>query len=117
MQYWNVVAIMVGFCVGFRAITDDGKILYPLRRWAIDRYTDNTRYILEPLIICCTCMASIWGSIIFWGLYLINNNITTAMQFAYCFKVSDVFIWIISCTTTAYFNSLLWSIYDYIKRK
>lgn len=54
------------WCLGFRTITDEGMILYPLRRWAL-RLSDDSDfwfYALKPLILCPPCTASLHGLIV-----------------------------------------------------
>lgn len=54
-------------------------------------------YILKPIILCVTCMASVWGTIIFFTF-----NPVVISLFPY---------WIVSCFATAFLNTIIYSIY------
>ena len=59
-----VVIITISlFCLELRTITDKGKILYPLRQLAV-KYLPNI--IHKPLLTCAPCMASVWGTVIYF---------------------------------------------------
>lgn len=51
------------FCLGLRTITDEGKMLYPLRQLAI-KYLPSS--VHKPLLTCAPCMASVWGTTIYF---------------------------------------------------
>lgn len=59
------------FCLGLRTITDEGKILHFLRKSAIKYFPT---YIHKPLLTCAPCMASVWGTIIYFTLIYENIN-------------------------------------------
>lgn len=62
MTYFIIILTISLFCVGLRTITDKGKIGYPLRQ-LVDTYLPTS--IGKPLLLCATCMASFWGTLIY----------------------------------------------------
>lgn len=51
------------WCLGFRTITDEGQILYFIRK-PFEEVEGWKYYILKPIILCVTCTASFHGIII-----------------------------------------------------
>jgi len=71
------ILIISLFCNGWYLICDHGMILHPLHRAYINLYQDihpdSIRYKIlsffyKPLFGCVTCMASIWGSAVYWTI-------------------------------------------------
>lgn len=79
----------VAFCLGFRLVTDEGNLLYFLRK-PFELMQDNLEmnqelylslknpivknrikilklklYLAKPLILCITCFGSLWGAAVF----------------------------------------------------
>ena len=79
----------VVFCLGWRMVTDENQLLYFLRK-PFEKLGDEVEnqkfiladykskrnyfkliwlqvwyYITKPVIICITCMASVWGAVVF----------------------------------------------------
>lgn len=84
------------FCLGLRTITDDGKIAYPLRR-LVQKLPSN---LGKPILLCCACMSSVWGTIIYW--YFFGNSIPE---------------WILVTISASFLNSILWELYTLITKK
>jgi len=89
--------VISAFCLGLRTITDEGKLLHSLRRFA-----ENKLPILigKPLILCCACMASVWGTIIYWWFFA--NSIEE---------------WILVVVAASYVNATMWDLGELIYRK
>jgi hypothetical protein len=87
MKYIEITMVISLFCLGLRAVTDKGKIGYPLRLLG-EKIPLN---LGKPLITCCTCMASVWGTIIYWSFY--HNSYKE---------------WILVTISASFFNSILW---------
>jgi hypothetical protein len=102
------------FCCGLTEISREGRVLYFLRQpfegldelLMILRGEEDKRYtrtqlfsikvagfISKPLILCPTCMASIWGVVIFCLMH--------------GFYVSEIPAMIVCCIMSAFINSFL----------
>jgi hypothetical protein len=98
-QYlFYVICSISAFCLGWRMITSEGMILGWLREWCIEHMY---HFIAKPFILCITCMASIWGTVIFWC-------------FDACLNIHvDVFTlleWILCCVVCAFINTFVWQL-------
>lgn len=99
------------FCVGFKLVTEDGMLLYflhkPFENLHIDvknnakKFGKNSRkyklsyfkwYVMKPIILCVTCFASVWGSLIWVSIY------------GFHFPIQ----WVITIVSASYLNTLLW---------
>jgi len=108
MSNWEMIMTIVCFCLGLRAITDDNKIGFPIREFFLDRYhLPFIGLIASPLILCCTCMASIWGTVIFWWIHLIHLN-----QSFFLVPLDE---WVFCCMASAFFNGFFWSLFEKLK--
>jgi hypothetical protein len=100
---WTILMISL-FCLGLREVTDDidgGRIGYPLRKW----FVDNTpEYIMKPIIVCCACMASFWGTVIYW---LVLIHYAGDLLHEIC-KWETYGLWIFCCLAASYINTILW---------
>jgi len=76
------------FCNGLYLICEDGMILSPVREWLEKRIGQYMIY--KPIIGCVTCMASIWGTVVFFTLH------------DYCLWP----YWILCCIGAAFTNTL-----------
>lgn len=83
------------FCLGWYTITSKGMLLFFIQQWLNERLPDNTKWDLlyKPLIGCPPCMASIWGTAIYWIL-----NDPTQKAFV---------LWIPTIIAVSYVNKLL----------
>ena len=118
---------IVTFCLGWRIITDEGNILYFIRKPFDDNYKlyetileriehfkkyDTSlvkelqlsilkhkiiNYIGKPFVLCITCFASIWGTAVFVSL----NGFTIQL-------IPQLIITIVSAS---FIQTLIWSIY------
>ena len=93
----EIIVVISAFCLGLREITDEGKIGDPLRKFAQDRLP---LMIAKPLILCCACMASVWGTIVYW-----------------VFFANSIEEWILVTVAASYVNSVLWDLGEWINKK
>jgi len=102
VEYFCLMAVVSLFCLGLRSITDDGMIGYPIRSF----FKENYPTLGKPVVLCSTCMSSIWGTVIFWGYTLSRSSDVLWQSF---------FLWIGIAVSAAFLNSLLWSVYERLK--
>ena len=98
--YFELIAVISLFCLGLRAITDEGMIGYPIRQY----FEKNFPTIGKPVVLCTTCMSSVWGTIIFWSYMLSIQS----------FSVLLVPNWIAISISCAFVNSIFWAYYESI---
>ncbi len=101
MNYFETIAVISLFCLGVRAITDDGMIGYPIRQYFLTYHPG----LGKPVVLCSTCMASVWGTLIFWAQYSYFND---------CITVWSVAAWIGAVFSSAFINSVFWAYYESI---
>lgn len=105
MDIVATISMISLFCLGLREVTDDiegGRIGYPIRKW----FVENTPiWVMKPVIVCCACMASFWGTIIYWLCFL-HYNADDLLQ---TLKEWETYaLWIFCCTASSYINTLFW---------
>jgi|TARA_R110000868_G_scaffold17137_6_gene75673 hypothetical protein len=93
---FKIIFLISLFCLGLRSITDDDKIGYPLRKLA----KKLPKNLGKPILLCCTCMSSVWGTIIYW--YFFGNSIPE---------------WILVTISASFLNSILWELNTLIIKK
>ncbi len=101
MIYFELIATISLFCLGLRAITDDGMIGYPIRQYFMTYFPVAGK----PLVLCSTCMSSIWGTLIYWGSYIYSGEPLTGQS---------IFMWLGVVFSAAFVNSVLWAYYESI---
>ena len=101
MIYFELISIVSLFCLGLRSITDDGMIGYPVRSYFLSNYP----VLGKPLVLCSTCMSSVWGTLIFWGVFIHQD---------YDLSLWSFFTWLGVVFSSAFINSLLWAYYESI---
>ena len=99
--YFSLIFVVSLFCLGIRAITDEGMIGYPIRKY----FQENLPNLGKPVVLCSTCMSSVWGTLIFWG-----HNVQTSS----CLSVQSVAMWVGIVFSAAFINSLCWAYYERI---
>mgnify|MGYP003644071137 CR=1 FL=1 len=95
------------FCLGLREITDQGRILYPLREWVIEK-SNLPMIIAKPILLCCPCLASFWGTLIFWSLFLHSGSNLELWTFAQ---------WIFACISCSFISGFFWAIRELVVKK
>ena len=98
--FLNIALISI-FCLGWRTITDEGKILYFLRK-PFENLKGWKQEVMKPVILCCACMASVWGTVIYW---IFNYG-----EFA----VIGIVSWIVCVVAASFVNSFGWSLLEWI---
>lgn len=131
------------FCLGWRTITDTGKILYFIRaafetraigtetiqynQWNTLSAEEKKTYVpnkttgdtsrieytrpiyyqapvwAHPLVLCVACMASFWGTIMYWNLFLFVHYNLHLLDFD-----GVLFFFIPVIISCSFVNSLLW---------
>lgn len=110
MGYWEPIFIISIFCLGLRTVSDEDMVLFPFRKYFLDRYEKFDRYrinISKPIIICVTCMPSIWGTIIWWGIFIATNEI---------FHWWTIPVYILSIVSSSFINSVGWATFELIRK-
>ncbi len=98
------IAIISGFCLGWRTVTDDGSILYFLRAPFEDVENPWALFILKPIILCVKCMPSFWGIAIYLSLNHWGN-----IQGMY---IEQWIVLIICVISSSFVSAYLWSKYE-----
>lgn len=102
MNYFELIAIVSLFCLGLRAITDDKMIGFPVRKY----FQTKAPIAGKPIVLCATCMSSVWGTLIFWLMFFSNSEASLSYL--------SVFEWLGVVFSSAFINSLLWAYYESI---
>lgn len=115
--FWTVV-----FCLGLNICLSDGNILYFIRKpfVSLEANLDNKKlhylnfhpdmteviwywlsrlllFILTPVILCITCMASVWGTIVFVLLEGFNDQLIVPL--------------VLNCVAASFIQTFIWSLY------
>lgn len=117
--------IVSTFCNGLHMISQKGMIFYFLRRWIDHKHEDNSAMLKDeripfeeyearervldvwnPIIMCVTCMASVWGTIIFIAMYIAGFYPEVAPYYVGTFFV----MWATIVIGSSYLNTLLYRI-------
>jgi len=104
MNVLELIICISLFCLGIREITDDigGRIGYPLKEFLLTK--EIPEWILKPVILCVTCMASVWGTIAYFTFIGLDQGCECFLQ------ISTYFVWIITCFSVSFLNTLLWAL-------
>lgn len=109
---WTVL-----FCLGWRTVTDEGQLLYFIRKFFEDNQADLEHkevqldfdkssdlirqirrhkllyFIGKPLVMCITCMASIWGTVIYLHFNWQSFGISELLINCICASFIQTFIY------------------------
>jgi hypothetical protein len=106
MGIFEIILVVSLSCLGIREVTDgvdDGRIGYPIRKWFIDQEW-MPLFFAKPIILCVTCMASFWGTIIYWSItYHFSTNLNFMTDYTVYIK------WVFCCLSASFVNTLLWT--------
>jgi hypothetical protein len=105
VQLIKVILSISGWCLGWRVITSEGMLFGFLRRWAIDHLNP---FLAKPLILCITCMSSIWGSIIFWLFFAYSDKDV---------EIITIFEWIFCCCISSFISTFAWQLNELIGKQ
>src|SRR3990167_738041 len=103
MNFFYLIMLISCLCLGLRTISDTDKLLAPLKDF-LGKVLPLWLWL--PVIGCCACMASFWGTIVFWTVEFSTLGIISSLTFVR---------WIGVCISAAFFNELGWSIIILIK--
>ncbi len=98
MNYFELIIVVSLFCLGLRAVTDNGMIGNPIRVF----FQENFPNAGKPIVLCSTCMPSVWGTLIFWGVKVQEGNLDILMVPA----------WAGVCVSASFVCSFLWTKYQ-----
>ena len=99
LQYFALTLTISFFCLGLRAITDEGTIGYPLRL-ILQKYAP---YWGKPILLCVTCMSSFWGTVICLTLlFTLSLEVTTTL----------FLFWIGSSVSASFINVVSWEYFQ-----
>ncbi len=123
---WVLICTVL-FCLGWRIVTDKGQLLYFLKEWFDFNYTRLTNlqemnqtegstsihdeirkrkrinYFAKPFILCITCMASIWGVIVFYFAHLVFLQ-----PFGQYWLLELTF----NCIAASFIQTFIWELYE-----
>lgn len=101
VQYFSLTLAISLFCLGLRAITDEGMIGHPIRLF----FQKHAPYWGKPIVLCSTCMSSFWGTVI-----------SVALLFTLQLQATPILllVWLGSTISSAFINSLLWEYFQSI---
>lgn len=116
----------VAFCLGWRIVTDEGNLLYFIRK-PFENLQDNLEmqtelyksfkskkvlekikllkvkiYLLKPIILCITCFSSVWGAVVFVTL----NG----------FHVNQIPYLIINSISASFIQTYIWYKWEELKQ-
>jgi hypothetical protein len=116
----------VAFCLGWRIITDEGNLLYFIRK-PFENIPDQLElneelylsvknpvvknrikilklklYFAKPFILCITCFSSIWGTVVYIALNGIDLNHVPHL--------------IINCISAAFIQTYIWIKFEKLKQ-
>jgi len=102
-QYFLLTAVISLFCLGLRAITDDGMIGSPIRN-LVKQYAP---YWGKPIMLCATCMSSFWGTVI-----------CATLLFTFSLEATFILLltWIGSTISASFVNAVFWEYYQSLFR-
>jgi len=101
---FSLMLLAVLVCGGLSAASLPGNLLYPIWQYLDLRVRSGVfpKMLAKPLLLCNTCMASIWGTFVFWiGGFALDLIISW----------KSVIIWPIVVIATAFLNHLFWWLY------
>ena len=98
MNYFELIVIVSLFCLCLRAVTDSGMIGYPVRAFFQEKLPNAGK----PIILCSTCMPSVWGTLIFWGIKYQEESL----------EVHMIPVWVGVCVSASFVCSFLWAKYQ-----
>ncbi len=120
MIYSTLISTVL-FCLGLRIVSEEGNLLYFLRKpfekaYSKKEYWENRysikankyykhwsniygaiAYIGKPLITCITCMSSVWGVTVF---IMLNG-----------FSEPLIYLMVLNSFAAAFIQTFIWSLY------
>lgn len=93
------------FCNGLYKVTESGYLLDFVDKWAKKVMPD---WLYTPFLGCPYCMASLWGSVIYWALEYSWFGMVTR---------GTIICWPIVCVACVYLNGYLHETLEAIKKQ
>jgi len=114
MSLFGTIAIVSLFCLGLREITDQGRIGFPIRLFFLRKWMPF--WIARPLIACCPCLASFWGTAIYWTIWCFQSdvNVLSISQLEVAFELKELFRWVAVCMSASFVNAFFWLIRSWL---
>lgn len=121
---------IVLFCLGWRMVTDEGQLLYFIKKPFEDNYKrlsglqeiqhedfstsrhdeinqlKRINFFAKPFILCITCMASFWGITVFIGS---TWYITGALP-----GLHDIPFMFWCCICASFIQTFIWKLYELV---
>ena len=96
-------------CGGLSAASLQGNLLYGARQYLELRVKAGTlsKNVAKPILLCNTCMASFWGTIVYW---------VAGAGFGWITSWFCLILWPFAITGTAFLNLLSWWLYLALKQ-
>lgn len=109
MDFSGLVILITCLCLGIRTISDTDKLFHFVQLF-IAVYLPE--WIAKPVILCCSCMASFWGTIVF-----VYFHWTVILNADKEIIIPLILKWIGACIIASFFNELTWSVILLIRSK
>lgn len=107
----ELIFIITFFCLGVKLITSERDMIFK----GFGKFRKRLPSFLSyPLGECPACMASIYGTILYWVMILHTykkeclTDVLNSLRW-------DVFAWIVVVICSAFLNNLLWYLYKILK--
>ena len=68
---------------GIDLVTSKDYLFYPLRVMAAKLNRTTFKFLYAPVIGCVVCMASVWGTLSWWGAWMLFEHLTLANVFIF----------------------------------
>lgn len=103
--FFLITIIIVMWCLGWRGVTDTGKLLGFLRK----PFEKNTPAWSKPVLMCVWCMPSFWGTIIYWNLAVVSKVV-------YELTIYQLLLyWILSIVSASFWSGYMWTKVEHLK--
>lgn len=98
MNYFELIVVVSLFSLGLRAVTSEGMIGHPIRVY----FQKNFPNLGKPIVLCSTCMPSVWGTVIFWSVKTHEGGIDLSM----------IGPWLGVCISASFVSAFCWARYQ-----
>jgi len=102
IDYIYIMLLISFFCSGLRKATDDHMILNGIekRLWKWVEPRPVHHYWFNPLLGCIYCMASLWGSAIYWAIIFSTGPVVA----------ENWVMWPVVCVGCIYLNGIAYGL-------
>lgn len=98
MEYLINILIISLFCAGLAKSTEQGMILEGLYKWLHFRLPE---WLFLPILGCVYCMASVWGTVLYW---LLETKV-----WGFEIAPGTWVMWLVTCVACVFVNGLLYN--------